>query len=344
MVKITYQGHAKEILRGTSAEDIFYVDLADLGKKTASLKEVGNNPDTLHIIDETGSWTPRIFISINNHLTWRSADGGRIFIPLVAGEPRVEYLEWGTSANDTQQRLKIVTDPTPQTGGNIAMVGTNGADRIVVPDAGGSASGYSVVYGGNGNDTVTASGSEHTVVYGGRGADIIASNGPATGEFYGQGGNDVLWGYSGNDRLYGGNGKDNLLGNDGSDSLYGGKGRDTLKGGSGSDLLKGGKGRDSSQGGDGSDRITGGAHSDTLSGGRGNDRFYFDGTHKEGRDVITDFSIHSEILEIKGLSYDDLAFGESLSGDAKIILPPGSLIILEGIDVADLSADIFSFV
>ncbi len=344
MAKITYEGRAKEILYGTSAEDIFYVDLADLGNKTVSLRESGNNADTLHIIDETGSWVPRIFININGHLTWRSAEGGRIFLPLLAGEPRVEYLEWGVSANDTRQRLKIITDLTPQTGGNIAVLGTNGADRIVVPDAGGSASGTSVVYGGNGNDTITASGSEHTVVYGGRGADLIASNGPAAGEFYGQGGNDVLWGCRGNDRFYGGDGKDNIFGSDGSDSLYGNKGRDRLKGGSGSDLLKGGKGRDSIEGGDGSDRITGGAHSDRLSGGRGSDRFYFDGTRKEGRDVITDFGIQSEILEIKGINYADLAFGESLSGDAKIILPSGSLIILEGVDIADLGADIFNFV
>jgi Ca2+-binding RTX toxin-like protein len=344
MAKITYEGRTKEILRGTHAEDTFYVDLANLGNKTVSLREVGNNLDTLHIIDDTESWEPRIFININGHLTWRSADGGRIFLPLVKGEPRVEYMEWGTTANGTQQRLKIVTDLTPPTGGNIAIAGTNGADRIVVPDAGSSASGYSVVYGGNGNDSITASGSEHTVVYGGRGADLIVTNGPAAGEFYGQGGKDVLWGCSGNDRFYGGSGKDNIFGSAGSDSLYGGNGRDTLKGGNGSDLLKGGNGRDTIEGGDGSDRIAGGAHSDILTGGRGSDRFYFDGTHKEGRDVITDFSIQSEILEIKGINYADLAFGESLSGSAKIILPPGSLIILEGVDLADLSADIFDFV
>jgi Ca2+-binding RTX toxin-like protein len=83
------------------------------------------------------------------------------------------------------------------------------------------------VYGGVGNDTLTA-------------ADGIASR------LYGYEGNDNLYGGAGNDLLDGGAGDDNLSGGTGNDILDGGAGNDTLSGGAGSDtyLFRRGSGTD----------------------------------------------------------------------------------------------------
>ncbi|MGE5611801.1 MAG: calcium-binding protein, partial [Bacillota bacterium] len=74
-----------------------------------------------------------------------------------------------------------------------------------------------LIYGGDGNDTIT----------GGRGNDSID----------GGDGNDVIRGGGGNDEITGGSGADTLLGNAGDDTLRGGEGNDSLDGGEGDNRL-----------------------------------------------------------------------------------------------------------
>jgi Ca2+-binding RTX toxin-like protein len=118
------------------------------------------------------------------------------------------------------------------------IVGTDCADRIVVPPT------VAYVDGGPGNDTIigslttAASGSCETGCHleagsqtfeGGTGDDIV----------YGDRGNDILRGNAGDDRLYGGIGDDRLEGGPGNDWLSGGFGADTIDGQEGSDYVRG---------------------------------------------------------------------------------------------------------
>lgn len=77
-----------------------------------------------------------------------------------------------------------------------------------------------------------------------------------------------------------GNNKDNTInGKSFKDKLFGMGGNDTLKGNAGNDILDGGVGNDQ------------------LTGGVGTDTFVFGA--KSGKDVITDFNVKQDILQIK---------------------------------------------
>ena len=83
------------------------------------------------------------------------------------------------------------------------------------------------IYGGAGNDKVTA-GNGTDVVYGDGGQDVInAGNGQ-----------DSLNGGAGNDTITAGNGADHLYGNAGADKLTAGTGRDYLFGAAGNDIMR----------------------------------------------------------------------------------------------------------
>ncbi|MEX5564403.1 hypothetical protein SM764_13345 [Pseudophaeobacter sp. 1A16562] len=185
--------------------------------------------------------------------------------------------------------------------------------------------------------------------------------------FFGSGGDDSFSGYANDDRLKGGAGNDNLQGNRGEDVLIGAKGRDTLLGGGHDDKLKGGVGRDALKGGKGEDTLLGGAHNDKLFGGShndvlnggggrdklvgggGEDTFIFKGDF--GRDVVRDFTIGEDVLDLSALT------GEATSLDAfvdsatdtgsRVIYDMGddgqNVIILNGVSLDDLTADDFLF-
>ncbi|MEV6022902.1 calcium-binding protein [Streptomyces sp. NPDC052036] len=97
----------------------------------------------------------------------------------------------------------------------------------------------SVVFAGDGNDTVHSTGD---IVDAGKGDDVI-HGGAGDQNLSGGDGNDTLYGGTGNDLLYGGKGNDVLYGNSGVDQLYGNSGNDRLYGGTGKDILSGGPGR-----------------------------------------------------------------------------------------------------
>ncbi len=121
----------------------------------------------------------------------------------------------------------------------IELFGQAGDDSLTLDEANGALP-SSLLFGGNGNDTLT----------GGSGADQI----------FGEAGNDILLGKGGNDLLFGGAGKDQLTGGDADDQVYGEAGDDTLiwNPGDDTDLNEGGDGNDTIQvnGGNGAEQFT----------------------------------------------------------------------------------------
>lgn len=215
--------------------------------------------------------------------------------------------------------------------GNVVVGGTENADRIIITLGAGiqvrmnnkllgnfSASNKIIVYGNDGSDTITVSGSANVDVefYGGEGDDYLT----------GGNGNDLLDGGNGNDRLLGGAGNDTLTGGDGADKLSGGNGNDFLYGDAGNDNLSGDAGNDTEYGGDGNDTVNGGtgndilhgddgidnmsgdAGNDILVGGAGSDKMY----GRDGRDLLLgglDFDL------LVGGAGDDLLVGDATDID-----------------------------
>ncbi|KOV91916.1 calcium-binding protein [Streptomyces sp. NRRL B-3648] len=115
------------------------------------------------------------------------------------------------------------------------LSGDAGDDTLTVGKEG-------LAWGGDGNDTVHASGGDN-IVRGGRGDDVLRG-GAGSQDLAGDDGDDTVHGGSGADTLNGGKGDDRLYGDGGDDRLYGNSGDDRLYGGAGRDTLSGGPGRD----------------------------------------------------------------------------------------------------
>ncbi len=75
-----------------------------------------------------------------------------------------------------------------------------------------------------------------------------------------------------------------------------------ILGNAGSNMLLGLGGADSLVGANGNDTLVGGAEADTLSGGGGLDRFVY-ATALEGNDVITDYRVADDTLEVSALGF-----------------------------------------
>ena len=123
--------------------------------------------------------------------------------------------------------------------------------------------------GGDGDDSISASGGANTVA-GGSGSDTLTAGAGADGIAGGLGDDDIA-GAGGNDTLDGGDGDDALDAGEGDDAVAGGTGRDRLLGASGADALDGGDGNDELESGDGNDVLRGGAGRDLLLPGAGTD-------------------------------------------------------------------------
>jgi|GEM_PF-1600333 len=126
-------------------------------------------------------------------------------------------------------------------------------------------------------------------------------------------------------------------GGGGDDSLVGGAFRDVLEGGNGNDILDGAGGRDT---------LDGGAGNDELTGGTGNDVFIYN----SGNDTITDFTSGSDKIDLTALQYihsiaDLLPFAhyDAETGDTTIDFGNGHSLVLEGVDLDDLSNGDFIF-
>ena len=207
--------------------------------------------------------------------------------------------------------------------GYASVHGTDHDDSI---DTTGFGSRRDLIDAKDGNDTIM-SGGGNDQVYAGSGKDLVYA-GSSSDSVYGGAGDDTLYGGSGNDRLDGGNGKDSLFGEAGHDTLIGGQGEDYLVGGAGDDMLTG-------DGGGGASK---------------QDTFFYDSNF--GDDIITDFDLSDDVLEIKAningtaiASPSDLApFVSEVSGSAVISFANGDSITLQGISKDDLLSDISSVI
>ena len=187
--------------------------------------------------------------------------------------------------SDTQAVAVTVTNvagvnlTAPTTGGTV-----NGT---VEPDTLNGSSNADTLNGGGGNDTLN-----------------------------GASGNDILNGDAGNDTLDGGAGNDTLNGGTGNNSLSGGNDVDTLNGGDGNDTLDGGAGNDTLNGGAGADTLIGGGGRDVMTGGADADTFVFtantqSSTDASTRDIITDFLVGSDRVDLSGIDADTAAAGNN---------------------------------
>ncbi|HYE21461.1 MAG TPA: hypothetical protein VEA69_23640 [Tepidisphaeraceae bacterium] len=161
-----------------------------------------------------------------------------------------------------------VSEKTTVVSGNVTTItnlGTTAFDVALVKSV--------VVRTGDGNDTVTLTGSKTkpyllpSTLEGGAGHDSLSAGG-GTDVLRGGIGNDRLTGNGGNDSAYGESGDDRLFGNDGNDRLYGGFGLDSITGGLGGDLLDGGANNDKLYADDGvrgNDTVEGGGADITKS-------------------------------------------------------------------------------
>jgi Ca2+-binding RTX toxin-like protein len=140
----------------------------------------------------------------------------------------------------------------------------------------------------------------------------------------GTAGFDVLEGGGANDIIQGLTGNDLLLGNDGNDALSGQSGNDWLYGGDGDDVLNGGN------------------NNDHLSGGDGADTFVFG--KGSGKDVITDFDVDNDVLQIAKSKTiktvaDVIKHSTFKNGDVTINLGGGNKIVLKDVSKADFKAN-----
>lgn len=127
--------------------------------------------------------------------------------------------------------------------------------------------------------------------------------------FLGGSGDDYVISGSLADRLSGGLGDDRLVAGDGQDRIWGQAGADRIYGEEGNDRLYGGQGADALGGGLGNDTLSGGAGRDTLFGQDGEDQFVFAHSGARNRDVIDDFDVADDQIQLAASLFDDLAAG-----------------------------------
>ncbi|GHF12293.1 hypothetical protein GCM10017044_02780 [Kordiimonas sediminis] len=267
-------------------------------------------------------------------------EGGKENNFLVGGAGN-DYIDGG----DGNDKILAGADDT----GNDTIEGGAGNDTI-----GGGAgddfleggSGSDLLWGGSGNDVIyladrinengdfsrsTAwAGSGQDTVFGGLGSDIIGG---------GLGSDDISGGL-GADTIFGGrdNGDDTIQGGFGNDRIFGGNGFDTIDGGHDNDILYNGEGDDTVYGGSGDDQLWAGAGDDMLFGGTGRDTFSI--ISKSGNDVIGDFNIDQDILDLRFSGLINLnavkAASSQVGDDLLINLGDGNSIKLLDISASDL--------
>ena len=194
-------------------------------------------------------------------------------------------------------------DYLDDTSGENLLLGGDGNDTII---ASGSADGGlgndRITYvwnNGDGNDTVTGGAGNDTITMSGitpgSAVNIVLDGGDGDDDISGRqhsnisiGGAETLIGGAGNDTLAGYGGNDLLQGDDGTDYLDGGYGNDTLLGGLDNDTLVGNVGDDQLDGGDGDDLLDGGAGNDTIDGGAGNNDIAIYSGNRDKYSVVRD--------------------------------------------------------
>lgn len=161
------------------------------------------------------------------------------------------------------------------------------------------------------------------------------SSGTGADTINGGSGNDVISGGYGDDVIVGDSGNDTINAGEGNDSVNGGSGNDVVNGDAGNDTIITGSGLDTVDGGTGADYIRGDSGADILTGGADADLFDYNGLGDSTvgqRDLITDFTIGSDLIELIGLGFTGIAagpaagttLGYSFDGTNTIITAAGS--------------------
>lgn len=130
-----------------------------------------------------------------------------------------------------------------------------------------------------------------------------------------------------------------------SDSIEftGSSGKDVFTGFNKADILHGGAGKDKLDGGKGNDTIYGDEGNDTLTGGKGSDTFVFEAG--DGKDKITDFGNGADVIDFNGQFADfDAVIDAATEGKKGVTIAyEGGSVLLQGLELSDLTADHFTF-
>jgi hypothetical protein len=252
-----------------------------------------------------------------------------------------------------------------------AGAGDNGDDRLY------GENGNDTLGGGAGNDIVTGGPGSDTL-FGGEGADILRAGNPNAVSSDGGSTTNVIWAGAGADSIFGDNTADTLGGGagidtfftaggadvvfggkgdaatngdiiragDGDDTVFASNGNDDVMGEGGSDILYGGDGNDTIAGGTGNDTLWGGFDNDLLLGEAGADVFGF--AVGSGRDTVRGFEDGIDLIDLSGYAgaggFPDIqAKLFAATGGVEIRLSATDIVLLEGINLAILTADDFTF-
>ena len=150
--------------------------------------------------------------------------------------------------------------------------GTSGADSIVGAD-----NQHNVIHGGDGADSIVG-GSGFNQINGNQGDDTIVGH-STTGDWLlgGQGHDSIdASGSTGNNIINGNLGNDTLIGGSGADTLRGGQGDDVIHAGSGNQWISGDLGANTIYGGQGMDTFHAGAGHDVINGWHAGDHIQVD--------------------------------------------------------------------
>ncbi|AIG05381.1 retention module-containing protein [Pseudomonas fluorescens] len=230
------------------------------------------------------------------------------------------------NAENYQLTMKInyagAQDFTPDYHGNYSVSDNHGGSDSAAVDITYQAG--STLTGTNGDDILMA-GAGNNILNGGDGNDVLTA-GSGNNEMHGGNGNDLLFSGIGNDLLDGGAGIDTVsyahatagvtvnlglatsqvTGGAGTDTLLalenliGSNFNDVLTGDGSNNLISGGLGNDTLKGEGGDDILIGGPGNNTLTGGAGADTFQYL-TGNSGHDVITDFAVGTDKLDLSQL-------------------------------------------
>ena len=212
------------------------------------------NTDTINIAGHVGTVEDLVVSML----------GGE-FAPGATAEvsPNLSEIEINVSLGDTTDELTVA--------------GTSGADTIRLGQSGVNLNSDTdrdisfaqvpnvvTIYGGSGNNTLSAKGGFGSgTIYLGK---AVIINGDDGGLIQGGSGNDELQGGAGHEQIEGQNGDDTIDGGAGNDVLLGQGGNDTMTGGAGSDEFLGATGNDTMHANDGEADVTinGGSEVDTA--------------------------------------------------------------------------------
>ena len=255
-------------------------------------------------------------------------EGNDTVVGDASGNDEISFLDHATGAvitfDGSGSGAAVFAGGETDTFQNIFQVyGSQGDDTITS-----TGSGFSYLEGSGGDDTLIGSGSSDTIGFF-TSSVAVSFTLSATGAGVFDGGEALgIDTYSGIERVAGTRFNDRLEGNDLDNRLTGFQGDDILIGNGGADRLDGRDGQDLLEGGNGDDTLLGGNGNDELQGGAGND--YLEGD-QEGREQAT-----GNDLLVGGTGNDTLIGG---NGDDILIGGEGNdgLMGGEGFDTADFS-------